>query len=275
MQDLANVYYCKDDFKSLAPATKVDYRSVIEAFLKDYGAAKVRAFTPPAIQAIIESWAKTPTRANKLKKRLRTLFNLSIFLGWRDTDPMIGVKKLRYKSGGYHTWTDSEIAQYEATHGPGTKARLALYLYLFTGVRRSDVVTLGRQHMKNGKIKVRAQKNKNWVHIPIHQNLMVEIDRLPNNQMQFILSEYNRPYSAKGFGARMRKWCDQAKLPQCSSHGLRKAISRRLAEAGATTLQIGAVIGDTDLKAIEVYVAEANKETLAASGVAKLPDVFG
>lgn len=119
-------------------------------------------------------------------------------------------------------------------------------------MQRSDVVVLGRQHVKNGKIKVRAQKNKSWVNIPIHSKLKAEIDLLPSNQMPFLLSKYHSPYSAKGFGARMRKWRDDAGLTECYAHGLRKAISRKLAEAGATSIEIGAVIGDTDLKAIEV-----------------------
>ena len=43
-------------------------------------------------------------------------------------------------------WTDAEIAEYEARHPIGSKARLALALLLYTGQRRSDVVTMGRPH---------------------------------------------------------------------------------------------------------------------------------
>jgi integrase len=37
----------------------------------------------------------------------------------------------------------------EERHATGTKARLAYSLLLFTGARRSDVVRLGRQHVRD------------------------------------------------------------------------------------------------------------------------------
>jgi hypothetical protein len=42
------------------------------------------------------------------------------------------------------TWGLDEVRQYEERHAIGTKARLALALLLFFGVRRGDLVTLGR-----------------------------------------------------------------------------------------------------------------------------------
>jgi hypothetical protein len=47
------------------------------------------------------------------------------------------------KPGGYHTRTLEEVRQYEDKHPVGTKARLALAIFMFTGVRRSDAVKLG------------------------------------------------------------------------------------------------------------------------------------
>ena len=37
-----------------------------------------------------------------------------------------------------------------------------------------------------------------------------------------------------GLGNRMREWCDEAGLPQCAAHGLRKAIARRMVAVEAT-----------------------------------------
>jgi hypothetical protein len=42
----------------------------------------------------------------------------------------------------FHAWTPDELKQFEAHHKVGTKARLALALMLYLGVRRGDVVTL-------------------------------------------------------------------------------------------------------------------------------------
>ncbi|WCR07328.1 tyrosine-type recombinase/integrase [Paracoccus fistulariae] len=51
----------------------------------------------------------------------------------------------------------------------------------------------------------------------------------------------------------MRDWCNGAGLPQCTSHGLRKACARRLAEAGAIPHEIMAVAGHETLAEVERY----------------------
>ncbi|MEI9901164.1 MAG: hypothetical protein WDN31_14625 [Hyphomicrobium sp.] len=59
----------------------------------------------------------------------------------------------KVSSKGHHTWTSEELEQFEARHPIGTKARLAFGLLIYTGVRRSDVVRLGRQHVRDGWLK--------------------------------------------------------------------------------------------------------------------------
>lgn len=68
----------------------------------------------------------------------------------------------------------------------------------------------------------------------------------------------------------MRKWCDAAGLPDCTPHGLRKAIARRLAEAGASAQQIGAVTGHKTLTEVQRYIAAANRENMASDVIAML-----
>jgi len=65
-------------------------------------------------------------------------------------DPTAAVDFLASASEGFHTWAVDEVRAYEKQHPTGTKARLALALLLFTGVRRSDVVKLGRQMERDG-----------------------------------------------------------------------------------------------------------------------------
>jgi hypothetical protein len=43
-----------------------------------------------------------------------------------------------------------EVTKFEAAHVPGSTARLALALLLFTGQRKFDVIAFGRQHVKDG-----------------------------------------------------------------------------------------------------------------------------
>jgi integrase len=68
----------------------------------------------------------------------------------------------------------------------------------------------------------------------------------------------------------LRKWCDEAYLPECSGHGLRKACARRLAEAGATAPEIMSITGHKTLAEVQRYIAEANRELMADSAMNKL-----
>ena len=70
--------------------------------------------------------------------------------GIHPDDPTIGVKRVKIKTTGYATWTEDDITRFETKHPIGTRARLALALLLYTGQRRSDVVRLGRQHIRGG-----------------------------------------------------------------------------------------------------------------------------
>ena len=62
------------------------------------------------------------------------------------------------KTQGHHNWTDKEIALFERHHPIGSRVRLALALLLYTGQRRSDVIRMGAQHIRNGAFHVQQEK---------------------------------------------------------------------------------------------------------------------
>jgi integrase len=109
----------------------------------------------------------------------------------------------------------------------------------WTGVRRSDVVLLGKQHVRDGWLKFTQQKNRNrkpvTIEIPILADLQHIIDASPTGDLTFIVSQRGRPFAVSAFGNWFRTRCDEAGLPQCSAHGLRKAGATIAAENGATT----------------------------------------
>jgi integrase len=85
------------------------------------------------------------------------------------------------------------------------------------------------------------------------------------------MSELNRPFSANGFGNRFRKWCDDAGLPpKCSAYGMRKAAASRLAESGATELEIRAITGHQTSREVTRYTKAANQKLMAKSAMEKL-----
>ena len=153
-------------------------------------------------------------------------------------NPTLGVKKLKYASSGHHMWTADEIELFYKRHPLGTLARLALDILRYTTGRREDAPRLGRQHVRNGRVRFQQAKNEHRnpidIDIPLHPDLAASISASKHGNMTFLITEYGKPFTANGFGNKFKDWCRQADLPHCSAHGVRKATSTALAEAGAT-----------------------------------------
>jgi integrase len=168
---------------------------------------------------------------------------------------------------GYATLSEHHIAAFERQHAIGSRARLALALLLYTGQRRSDVVRLGRQHVRNGVLFVRQQKTGTTSAIPVHPVLQTVLDATPGD-LTFLTTHDGRPFSPAGFGNVFRDWCREAGLPRgLSAHGLRKACCTRLAEAGCSEKQIAAISGHASLAEVARYTRAADQQRLARSAM--------
>ncbi|MBF0857632.1 tyrosine-type recombinase/integrase [Gluconobacter sp. LMG 31484] len=215
---------------------------------------------------------ESPTTANRMLRLLSMLMEHAIHMGWAESNPTAGVPRMKIKSDGIHSWTDDEIARYEARWPSGTRERLALALLLYTGQRRSDVVKMGPSSVSANGIHLRQQKTGTELVIPIHEQLRIELDREQSNGAgTFLTTERGRPMSVNNFYNQFIDWCREAGLPPgCSPHGLRKAAARRLAEAGCTTHQIAAITGHRSLSEVARYTRAAEQVELARSAILRL-----
>ena len=185
-------------------------------------------------------------------------------------DPTQGVKLPKLKTDGVHTWSENEIAVFESAHPIGTKARLAFALLLYTAQRRSDVIRMGRQHVRDGVLQVRQVKTGASLNIPVHADLQLILDVTPSDHLTFLTTRFGKPYDGNDFSYQFRKWCNRAGLPQeCSAHGLRKAACRRLAEAGCSANEIAAISGHATLSEVQRYTKAADQTRMARNAMAR------
>jgi integrase len=141
-------------------------------------------------------------------------------------------------------------------------------LLLYTGQRRSDVVKMGRQHIRGGKIAVRQQKTDEPLLIPMHPKLYAAIEATPAEHLTFLTTVQGRPFTPAGFTNWFRDMCNEAGLPNgLSAHGLRKAMCRRLAEAGCSEKLIAAISGH---RTLQHYTKAADQERMAVAAINKL-----
>jgi integrase len=263
-------FYRSTDFLKLKGTTQRVRKNVLEKFRVLHGKKRVALLTAAHLKAIIGDMADRPGAANNLLKVLRVLLRHAIDMGLIQDNPARNVRKFAVSSEGFHSWSEGDVAAFEATHKPGTRAHLALSLLLYTGQRRSDVVRMGWQHIDGDLLNVVQDKTGEVLKIPFHPKLAAAIGNRPRTNMTFLLTELGAPFTAAGFGNWFRDRCNEAGLPHCSAHGLRKACAARLANAGCTSEQIKAITGHKTLSEVARYTKAADQERNAKQALANL-----
>lgn len=255
-------------FLALATETKRTRRNILQRFASEHGDKRVALLQREHVQKMVSAKAATPFAARNFLNTLRAVMAFAIEAGIRDDDPTMGVKRAKARSDGFRTWTEEDIARFEAKHPVGTRARLALALLLYTAQRRFDVVGMGRQHIRNGELHVRQHKTGSQLTVPMHGELVAVLDATPSEHLTFLTTKDGKPFSPAGFTNWFREMCNQAGLPKgTSAHGLRKAACRRLAEAGCSANVIASISGHASLREVERYTKAADQARMARVGM--------
>jgi integrase len=268
--DLVVSFYRSASFENLKPGSQRVYRLILDKFADKDGHRLVRDMPRRvAINIIEEIGASKPGMANLTASVMRRVFAYAVKKELRTDNPFAGIET--YKLGTHHTWTEDQIATYEAAHPVGTRERLAFDLLLFTGQRVGDVAAMRRSDLRDSAIHVTQEKTGTSLVIPLHPNLLRSIKATPVKGLALIGSPNGRPMTVRALSDLVARAATAAGLPkQCVPHGLRKGAMRRLAEWGSTTKEIAAMSGHKTLREIERYTAAADQERLARAAVARL-----
>jgi integrase len=255
-------YYQSRNFHALTGGTPARRRAELERFRTDYGQRLIASLPKEFITALLDSML--PHAARNTLKTLRHFFAWAVERKLMRSDPTLGIRIKVPKSDGHHTWSEGDLAAFERRYPIGSKARLAFAIGLYTGLRRSDAVRIGRQHIRGDELMIpRTQKTKVPLVLPIVPELAAVIAATPSEHLTLLTTKTGKAYNANDFGEQFRKWCDDAGLPHCSFHGLRKSMLTRLADAGKTAHQIAAVSGHQTLSEVARYTKAADQRRLA------------
>jgi integrase len=135
----------------------------------------------------------------------------AIDIGLRADDPTLEIKMAKPKSGGFHTWSEDDIAA---------------FLLLHTAQRRADVLRMGRQRIRDGVLSVRQQKTGALLAIPVTPPLAAVLDATPSDHLTFLVIDRGQPFEPAAFTKWFRRCCDAAGLPKTCR---RTDCARRLA----------------------------------------------
>jgi integrase len=116
------------------------------------GNCPIKHLSAQKLKRLIEAKDGPGARAGR-RKNLSALCSWAVENKYLPFNPVRDLKTgRRIKGGGFYTWTVPDVKQFLEHHSTpvlqSRKARLALGLLLFAGMRRQDMVTIGKQHCR-------------------------------------------------------------------------------------------------------------------------------
>src|SRR5262245_21934076 len=228
--------------------------------------------------------ADTGAYHDKHVHALRAMFAWAVSVGRIIGNPASKIEPLGQESEGYHVWTDEEVAQFLAKWEIGSRPYLAFMLLRHTAARRSDLIKFGgpAAPVRNGVLhfneqKFAASKVKRIIKpraIKIRPALQAAIDATEGakDPGPFLKTEKGTAFTAASFTHQFGVWCEQAGLPHCTAHGVRKWVATKIAEKGGSEHTIAAVLGHTSTKNVGIYTRKFRQAERFEAGMDALGD---
>lgn len=189
---LVAAYYKSNDFQSLKPRTKQDYRKFLERFRNHAGDLPVKGIKTKHVIAWRDQLAKaeTPHYANYFVRVLRILFRFAEQIDeiGKGTNPAAGVKVLKYQKQVRKAWPKELIEAARAARPHSDRTRLLFELLYCTGQRIGDVLTMRWEDIAGDAISVTQNKTDTPLVIPLTEDLKACL-RAADRASVFILAK--------------------------------------------------------------------------------------
>jgi integrase len=260
----------------LKPSSRAQQIALAERFLATpivegealrYGDMPVDQLKRRHIKQVLARYADTPHTAADILRLFRKITGVALDEEWIEQDPTF---RLSYRPAliGFKAWPLEIREAFEARWPLGSTARTVYALALYQGHRRGDIARMRWRDIEAGAGHIVQQKTGAAVWIPLHDELVKALEAAPRRGDTIVVTQYGKPFSIKALGMRMQDWTRAADIPAgYTLHGLRKTLGKMLAEGGATTRQIMAVLGHSSIAHAELYTREAEQRTLARAGI--------
>ena len=154
-------YLASVRYKNLSDIRKKTLRGQLDWLRKQAGDLPFEQLETAHIEALA-SRKEGATAANQIVKIMSLLFNYAIKYRLRGVtfNPAKYAERRKTSGTGYHTWTEAEVAAFEAKWPVGTKERLGFDLLLYTAQRSGDVRQMTVHQVRDGRVLV-SQRNRN------------------------------------------------------------------------------------------------------------------
>lgn len=276
---LAIRYYASQAFTELSARSQTDYRKHIEKMREEFGDLDVKRMS----RAFVFEYRDRLARDHGLRTAgyrivvLRRLMFQAINYGFRKDNPA-EKPELRQNKPRDRVWAETDEATFLAACEEGEARparpyiRLAYYLAVHTVQRQTDILGLGRDHYDGRRIALSQSKTKKRIWVPCHERLKAVLDahivQMPDEQSAFLVTRSGGSMDEHYLRHEWRDVTLAAGLDGLQFRDLRRTGMVRMAEAGATAVEISAVSGhsiEQTTRILETYIPR--NERMAASAI--------
>lgn len=260
------------EWQALAPNSQSKYAHYLR-YLMPMGPSQIKTISRKDIISTRNAVAKIkgPAAGNLFKSTVSAMFGWAVENGWLDYSPATKIKRL--KTGHLPTWSQAEV-DLALQHLP-EYLRRAVILALYTGQRRSDLITMTWAAYDGHRLRIVQRKTKTKLVIPVHPVLKAELDtwKQETQTPTILTNSQGRPWKQENgisdnLGQRLSRIDG---FPEHRNlHGLRKLAGVNLAEAGCSAHEIAAILGHQSLSMVQLYTAAVDQERLAEAAIIKL-----
>src|SRR5262249_18466779 len=200
----------------------------------------------------------SPTTSTKELQTLRQFLGFCLERRWAEDNPAKRVKLPRnVKPEEGVPYTQAPVAKMLAAcdvigSGPyeGSRARAMLLLLRYTGLRISDVATLGRDRVRAGEILLHTQKTGGTVFLPVPAELQAALDALPkprgagNSPVYFFWNGITSRRSVVGIAERtLAAVFQRSGVPGAHAHPFRHTLATEILARGGTEQDVADILG--------------------------------
>jgi integrase len=270
IRDLCAIYM--DRHGNAKKSSRDDQRRINQHLLPAWGSLKARALTRADVATLHAKIGKTkPYEANRTLALLSKLFDLARVWGFVPEDHPNPARDIdRFKEQKRDRWvTPDELPRLvEAINEePNQSARFALWLYLFTGARKSELLQAQWEHLDwtRAELKLPDTKASRVHYIPLSSPALALLHEIPREEDNPFILPGKLPGThlvniSKPWG-RVRK---AAGVEDVRLHDLRRTVGSWLAQAGNSLHLIGRILNHSNQSTTAVYARFGEDSVRAA-----------
>lgn len=267
---LIQSYRCSDRWTHLKHRTRTDYERILRYLMEKIGNREIDQMRHQDVLAALQANRDRIRFANYIQQVLSILFEHAIDIGWAETNPAKGVRKLKVpasKRQDHIPWPDWAVNRFRS------EARELPLLIFELGVgsvqRPGDWPTFRWQDYDGESLRITQGKTGRQLILPCTRLLNRALLGAPRRGLTILTLQDGRPMTYRRMSQIMRDERARLGLKDYDLHALRYRGVMELAWAKCTDDEIAAFSGHASRDMIRKYAGEARQIIRARSAAEK------